>query len=84
MSPHLLLLDEWKGGFTVEHVVDAPLIFAAYTAVTAGQVGNCYTEFVPSYAMMATVLEELVATPPAARDDNWLQGRLRGRFHCGL
>ena len=64
----LALNDARSAAFTKEQLSD----YATWTsnpAVQAGQVGDWATEFVPSYAGFAVVLEELAETIQQSRAD---------------
>lgn len=64
----LILNDARSAALTPEQLNESPT-WVAQPAVEAGQVGEWYTEFVPSYAGFATILEALAETVGDARAD---------------
>lgn len=64
----LILNDACSAALTPEQLAEYPT-WAAQPAVEAGQVGEWFTEFVPSYRGFAGVLEALAETVNASQAD---------------
>jgi iron complex transport system substrate-binding protein len=65
----LILVDARSGSLTGEELAAQVPSFAALSAAKAGQFGAWQTEYVPSYAGVSAVLEDLAETIRGAKAD---------------